>query len=1188
MHLFTPLFRQFILLFSASAFLLNTTDSLAQAPSSVESIYKEMLTQLPNVSDYNISDDRGTPTFIEFTTNSLLKSKSDRLSLIEKVYGLNNLKQELAIAKRTTLHNDILVEEYNLTHNGYKVEHGIIKVLSRNDKVQTISGEVYATLKPLNKSVNLTEEEAKKAAKKHIGATNYADDDLQDIKYNSGPISHQMVRAIDRLNTEYDPKAELVYVDDYRTKEVDLKLTYKFNIYGTAPLSRDFVYVDVSNGEVILKDAIIKHGSGDTRYAGNKSFPTTQNAAGNFELSGNETISNVDVVTKSVDGAGGGLPISLSQVYALAVEIEDNNDNFTAAEHRPYVIGPNAGSGECTYTPTTTMTGTECNEANNDDVALDAHWGASVVARYWHEIHNRHSYDDNGTPIQSFVHYGDAYDNAFWNGSVMTYGDGSYQGGTNPAASNFAPLTSLDVCGHEIGHAVCQHTANLVYQRESGAMNEGFSDIWGAAIERYVLDSVDSSLPYDQWGIGEQIDERDGGLPPGSSTSRALRWMDDPKAEGNPDTYGGTNWTNPECGEPTLANDQCGVHNNSGVLNKWFYLLVEGSGQQFSPGVSKALADDSKNDIGDIYSVVGLGFTDAEKIAYLAETIMTPNSKFADARTASIIASRILFGPCSSHEESVRNAWHAVGVGSQNANCAPVIGFNIFANSVSTSETGDALGCSSDKEFTVSLFSASLTTAETVTFSYTGNAVLGEDYTTSATSLSFNGTESKQIVLTILDDAVIEGPEQIIITGSSPNFTTQFPVYTLIIEDDEIIPTPGNAVVTFLTEDFTATSIPTGWDTINNPVSVVKWDFDGQLTTTGKAYVTDQPMFGQPTYIGADSDVILMTPQINALGFTDIRVVFDFKAGGEFDGEKFDYGALVVTYDGGITFRELEVFHGLNTGTTSEGTYDLIINELDNSIFNLGFKWYNDELANGIHTFDVDNVIIEGLPIAIEGQLSDNTQENVPATADIFFISDQDGELLAKISNASADLGCVEIRISEEIGTGSDHSAFDAGLRSNKVYEVLPTNLTATYDLTLYYSDVEVDQWAVNPNTLNIITVFDSNIDNISAGLDITGTSDIIVDDLIATKGYITYTFTHQGESTVTLTDIDCVSLLQKDEMPVADGSYNGSIAVLSAGNVSSTSDVEYYGGNRVELQSGFEVNLGGKFLADIDDCPSK
>ena len=89
-------------------------------------------------------------------------------------------------------------------------------------------------------------------------------------------------------------------------------------------------------------------------------------------------------------------------------------------------------------------------------------------------MHGRNSWDGLGGKLVNYVHYRAAYDNASWNGTAMQYGDG---------ATAFSPLTALDVCAHKTGHGICQATAGLVYRNESGALNEGFSDIWGAAVE---------------------------------------------------------------------------------------------------------------------------------------------------------------------------------------------------------------------------------------------------------------------------------------------------------------------------------------------------------------------------------------------------------------------------------------------------------------------------------------------------------------------------------------------------------------------------------------------------------------------------------------------------------------------------------------------------------------------------------
>ena len=123
--------------------------------------------------------------------------------------------------------------------------------------------------------------------------------------------------------------------------------------------------------------------------------------------------------------------------YGSATDFSDVDNNWTSAEY---------------------------NNSNFDNAALDAHWGAMMTQDYWRTVHSRNSFDNNGTKIKSYVHYSSSYPNAFWDGYVMTYGDGD--------GYDYYPFTAVDICGHEIGHAVCEYTAGLVYANESGAMNE--------------------------------------------------------------------------------------------------------------------------------------------------------------------------------------------------------------------------------------------------------------------------------------------------------------------------------------------------------------------------------------------------------------------------------------------------------------------------------------------------------------------------------------------------------------------------------------------------------------------------------------------------------------------------------------------------------------------------------------------
>jgi Zn-dependent metalloprotease len=256
---------------------------------------------------------------------------------------------------------------------------------------------------------------------------------------------------------------------------------------------------------------------------------------------------------------------------------------------------------------------------------VDAHFGAAQTWDYYLNTYGRRGIDNNGFQIMSRVHYGNNYNNAFWNGKNMTYGDGD--------GVVFSPLVALDVAGHEITHGVTQFTANLIYANESGALNESFSDIFGTAVEFYT-GSIGSRTP--DYFIGEDIY-----LP--SDNEPGFRNMKDPLEDNDPDNY--TIRLFPTC-KPNGVNDGCGVHSNSGIQNNAFYLLAEG-GTNRTSGIR----------------VRAIGRAGAEAIFYRALTVyLFPSATFQDARIACINAATDLYGANSSEARAAAQAWTAVGV----------------------------------------------------------------------------------------------------------------------------------------------------------------------------------------------------------------------------------------------------------------------------------------------------------------------------------------------------------------------------------------------------------------------------------------------------------------------------------------------------------------------------------------------
>ena len=240
--------------------------------------------------------------------------------------------------------------------------------------------------------------------------------------------------------------------------------------------------------------------------------------------------------------------------------------------------------------------------SSSDKVAQITHNNTGAVYDYYLNGYGRDSIDNAGMTITSTVHYSTSYDNAYWNGYQMVYGDGD--------GSIFSPLgEGLDVVAHELTHGVTQHTAGLIYSYQTGALNESYSDVLGELAE-----------PNPDWQIGESV------YTP-NTPGDALRSMSNPPLYGQPDNM--SNYVNTD-------SDNGGVHTNSGITNKAAYNVAMSIG---------------KDKMGQIW--------------YRALTLyLTSDAQFSDARDASVQAATDLYGANSAEVTAVEKGFAAVGIGS--------------------------------------------------------------------------------------------------------------------------------------------------------------------------------------------------------------------------------------------------------------------------------------------------------------------------------------------------------------------------------------------------------------------------------------------------------------------------------------------------------------------------------------------
>jgi len=268
-----------------------------------------------------------------------------------------------------------------------------------------------------------------------------------------------------------------------------------------------------------------------------------------------------------------------------------------------------------------TMVRHEGQAATSDVSVNEAYDGLGDTFDFFFNVYQRNSIDNAGLPLNATVHYGKKYDNAFWNGEQMVFGDGD--------GVIFNRFTiSIDVIGHELTHGVTGSESNLTYQGQPGALNESISDVFGSLIKQYTLKQTADKA---DWLIGA-------GLLAKGINGVALRSMKAPGTAYDDKTLG----KDPQPADMKhfvhTSQDNGGVHINSGIPNRAFYLLAANLG-------------------GNAWEKAGLIWYDT-----VCDNQLRSNASFTTFASKTAVHAGQRFGSTSAEKKAVVDAWRQVGV----------------------------------------------------------------------------------------------------------------------------------------------------------------------------------------------------------------------------------------------------------------------------------------------------------------------------------------------------------------------------------------------------------------------------------------------------------------------------------------------------------------------------------------------
>ena len=529
-------------------------------------------------------------------------------------------------------------DKYGMKHYRYQqyykklpVENGIFIIHCKNKAIISANGHVVEQL-----SIDILSKQNEK------NALQIALHNLGEQKYFWQVKGIQEAENFFNTNSQYPrdiPKGNVIIMNNEETGKPTL--VYHFIIYffdKNYNLDGYRVYIDANTNRVLKKVAIKHNCLSETACTKQCRYPTVP-----IKTMG-QTISYICGYTCC--GSFWGVCYCFTPKYC----------NYTVSTLRDDCQGDEILSVNTNNSPIVTAgSGTYwgCSWSNN----TTPHWAAKQSYNYFNNVYGQQGFHNSGGSLLT-IKATSNYVNASAGSINLPWLSLPYLGfmevGYDP--NGIWTFATLDVVGHEYTHLLTNNTANLDYEKESGALNESFSDIFGTMTEYYTLGNNGN---YD---IGEDIDYCNA-----NSGFTALRSMSNPKLYGQPDTYLGTYWDNVVgCIPNANTNDMCGVHTNSGVQNFWFYLLAEGSS-----------LTDGINDLGNNYCVIGIGKEKAAAIAYRnLTTYLTSLSGYYDARAGSIQAAIDLYGANSFEVAQVISAWYAVGVGSNYSAYSPFVSFN--------------------------------------------------------------------------------------------------------------------------------------------------------------------------------------------------------------------------------------------------------------------------------------------------------------------------------------------------------------------------------------------------------------------------------------------------------------------------------------------------------------------------------